>query len=127
MFLSIVFKGLFELLQSVKLWLLVFSDPARGDLVDGNWVEVVQFVAPAPDDCDEIRLFEQNEMLGDRLPRHAETLRKFAKGLSGTGVETVEQETPAGIGQGLEDGVFIHRENFMQLYGCLSTESYCIR
>ena len=69
----------------------VFANPALGDLVQRHWIEVMQLLAPAPDDDDEIRRFQQQEMLGHRLPGHVEVFTQFAERLPVVLVQLIEQ------------------------------------
>src|SRR6266536_164030 len=56
-----------ELAEREQARAFVFADPAVGDLVDGDGIEVVQLLAPAPECRHEIRFLQNSEMLGDRL------------------------------------------------------------
>lgn len=49
---------------------LVFADPTIVDLLQWYGIEIVKFLASAPDRNDEIGRFEQRQMLGYRLARH---------------------------------------------------------
>src|SRR5689334_2342441 len=76
-------------------------------------------LAADPLGCDEIGRLEDREVLSHRLPRHREPTAELTQRLPVRRVKTVEQEPPAGIGQGAEDGIVVgHGEN-MQLIGCL--------
>lgn len=77
LFLSVFFETLFQIAQRLEAMAFVFANPALVDLVQGHWIEVVQLLAPAPEDGDEFRLFQNDEMLGHRLPGHIEVLAKF--------------------------------------------------
>jgi len=51
----------------------------------------MQFLAPAPDDRDELGGFEQQQMFRHRLPRHVEVRAQFAERLPVALVQHVEQ------------------------------------
>ena len=89
-------------MQRLEAWLFEFLYPAHVDLVDGNRVEVVQLLPSPPFDGDEIRCFEQPEVLCDRLPRHVEALAQFGQRLAAAFVQPVDQHPPARIREGFE-------------------------
>jgi hypothetical protein len=47
---------------------LEFPNPTLRDLVNRHWIEVVQFFATAPHDGDEVRGFQDGEVLRHCLP-----------------------------------------------------------
>ena len=67
---------------------------------------------------DEVRRFEQGEVLGDRLARHVEALGELARGLSVQPMEAIQQQPPDRIRQRPKDRVHAHGGN-MQPFGCL--------
>ena len=85
---------------------LEFSDPAFADLMDRHRVEIVQLLAAMLDGRDQIGLFEDDEVLGDGLPRHRKALAKFVQCLAVPGVKPVQQRPSRPIGERSED--FIH-------------------
>src|SRR5437773_4597487 len=76
-----LFETLFQIAQRLKAMAFVFANPALGDLVNRHWIEIMQLLAPAPDDGDQIRRFQQQEMLGHRLPRHVQVFAQLAERL----------------------------------------------
>src|SRR6516162_6243877 len=76
------FEVLLEVRERAQPPALEFSDPPFGDLVYGNGIDVVQLLPAAPLHGDQVRLFEENEMLGHCLARHVELLRKIVQRLS---------------------------------------------
>jgi len=66
------FELLFEIGKGLKLRALILADPALGDLVDGDGIEVVKLFAAVPDDGDEVGVLEQVEVLGHGLTGHVE-------------------------------------------------------
>jgi hypothetical protein len=113
------FETFFQIAQRLKTMAFVFADPALGDLVDRHRIEVMQLLAPAPDDSDQIRRLQQQEMFGDRLPRHVEVRAQFAERLPVVFVQLVEQRAPAFVRQGFE--YCIHLRDIMQPKGCMSS------
>src|SRR5689334_8845674 len=63
----------------------------------------------------EIRFFEDGQVLGDRLPRHVESRTEIPERLPVFPAEPVEEQPPAGVGEGVKDGVVVHREKGNQL------------
>jgi len=53
----------------------VFVNPTPIDLVDRDRIEIVELLASAPDDDDEICFFQDDEMLAHCLTGHVEQLR----------------------------------------------------
>src|SRR6266702_2786437 len=98
----VLFETLFQIAQRLKAMAFVFANPALGDLVDRNWIEVIQLLAPAPDDGDQIGRFQQQEMLGDGLPRHVEVRAQFAERLPVALMQLVQQLSPALVRQRFE-------------------------
>src|SRR5882757_9871474 len=91
----VFFETLFQIAQRLKAMAFVFANPALGDLVQRHWIKIMQLLAPAPDDGDQIRRLQQQEMFGDRLPRHVEVFTQLAKRLSVALVQLVEQLSTA--------------------------------
>jgi hypothetical protein len=100
-------EGLLEIVECLDAGLLEFSDPAHIDFVDGDGVEIVQFLAASFRRGDQIGLLQQIEMLGHRLTAHVMALAEFRERLAVLPAQPVEQLTPAGIGKGFEHFVFI--------------------
>ena len=73
---------------------------------------------PSPQGDDEIGLFQNRQMLADRLTRHVEARAEFVKRLATVGAQAVKEFSPARIGQCFEHS--IHNYN-MQPFGCMST------
>src|ERR1017187_3011987 len=99
----VLFETLFQIAQRLETMAFVFANPALGDLVDRHRIEVMQLLAPAPDHDDQMRRLEQQEVFGDRLPRHVEVRAKVAKRLPVAPMQLVEQLSPAFVSQGFED------------------------
>src|ERR1035438_6001653 len=96
------FGTFFQIAQRLEAMAFVFANPALGDLVNRHWIEVMQLLSPAPDDGDQIRRLQQQEMLRDRLPRHVEVRAQFAERLPVALVQLIEQLTAALVRQGFE-------------------------
>lgn len=116
---SVFFETLFQIAQRLKAMAFVFADPALGDLLDGHWIEVVQLFAPSPDHGDQIRLLQQQQMLGDRLTRHVEVFAQLAQRLPVAPVQLIEQLSAAFIREGFE--YCVHLPVYMQPFGCMSS------
>lgn len=84
---------------------LVLADPALVDFMNRNRIQVVQFLAPAPYGDDQIRLLEQEKVLGYGLTTHVRLPAKLAQSLPVVGVEPVEQFPASGIRERLEHHV----------------------
>ena len=69
-------------MQRTQALAFVFSNPTLVNLVNRHGIEVVQLLAPTPNGGDEIRLFQQRQVLGDRLAGHVEVFAQFTQGLS---------------------------------------------
>jgi hypothetical protein len=76
----------------------------------------MQLLAPAPDDDDQVGHLEQQEMLGDRLPRHVEARAQFAKRLTVALVQLVEQLSAAFISQGFEYCIHLSRQEYATIW-----------
>lgn len=84
---------------------MVLADPALVNLMNRNRIQVVQFLAPAPYDNDQIRIFEQEKVLGYGLTTDVQFPAKLAQSLPVVGVESVEQFPASGIRERLEHHV----------------------
>lgn len=102
------FRSLFEVMQCVQVLPFVFGNPALGDLVDGDRIEVVQlFTSPA--DCgNEVGVLQTPEVLRYRLTGHVQVLAKPAQCLAIMGPQRVQQAPSCRIGEGLEHFVHVH-------------------
>src|SRR5258708_1459202 len=83
---------------------LELVDPAIGDLVNRDWIEIVELLASSPCGDDEIGFLEQCQVLADGLARHVESLAQVAQRLAVGGEEPIEQLAAARIGECFEDG-----------------------
>jgi hypothetical protein len=94
--------GLFEtslqIAQRLEAMAFILADPALGDLVQWHRIEEMQLLAPAPGGGDKVRLLEENQVLGHRLPRHVQMLTQFRQGLSVVRVQLIQQLAAAGVG-----------------------------
>ena len=66
------------------------SNPAFVNVVNGNGIEVVELFASLPLDRNEIRIFQQTEMLRDGLARHAKLFAQFAESLAIPCMQAIE-------------------------------------
>jgi hypothetical protein len=84
----------------------VFANPTPVDLVQRHRIEIMQLLASTPNGGNQVRLFQNDKMLGHCLPRHVEQLTQLAERLPIVLVQFVEQFSTARIGQRFEH--FIH-------------------
>ena len=104
------FETFFQIAQRLKTMAFVFANPALVDLVQRHWIEIMQLLAPTPDDDDEIRRFQQKEVLGHRLPRHVEVLAQFTERLPVVLVQLIEQLSTTFVRQCFEHCIHLGRE-----------------
>lgn len=94
--------GLFEtplqIAQRLEAVAFVFGDPALGDLVQRHRIEEMQLLASAPDRGDEVRPFEEKQMLRHRLPGHVQMRTQFRQRLSVVRVQLIQQLSAARVG-----------------------------
>jgi hypothetical protein len=98
----VFFETLFHIAERLQAMAFVFANPALRDLVYRHGIEVMQLLAPAPDDRDKIRCFEQQQMFRHRLPRHIEVPAQLTERLPVVLVQLVEQLSAALVSQGFE-------------------------
>ena len=72
-------------------------------------VQVVELLSTASLRDDEVRFFENSEMLHDRLARYVVPLAEVAERLPVPCVEPVEEAATNGIGKRSEDTVHTHQ------------------
>jgi hypothetical protein len=104
---------------------LIFVDPAVGDLLKRDRVEVMQFLAAPPNGHNKVRFPQKGEMFRSGLPCHLEMLAEFTQSLAIFIMQLVEQLSSAWIGEGLKD--FIHSTLVMQPNSCMSSNRLLIR
>src|SRR5580704_11899595 len=81
---------------------LVFADPAIRDFEDRHRVEEMQLLAATPDDGDQVRIFQQFQMLGHRLPSHVQVFTKLSECLAILCEEFIEQLPARRVGECFE-------------------------
>ncbi len=79
----------------------------------------MQLLTSAPDGGDEIRRFQNDEVLGDCLTCHVEELAELTESLPIVLVQRIEKLAATRIGQRFEHVIHDDREN-RQLNGCMS-------
>jgi hypothetical protein len=52
----------------VQTMSLEFTNPPSIGFLDGYGIQVVEFLSPVPDDGNEVRIFQDREMLHHSLP-----------------------------------------------------------
>ena len=83
-----------------------------------HWIEVMQLLAPAPDGGDEIRRFQNDEMLGHCLPCHVEVLAQFAQRPPVALEQFVEQFSATWVSQRFEHRIHDTRTICNHLVAC---------
>jgi hypothetical protein len=53
---------------------LEFTNPPSIGFLDGYGIQVVEFLSPVPDDGNEVRIFQDGEMLHHSLPAGIQVL-----------------------------------------------------
>src|SRR5262245_14012563 len=108
-------------LKPLTCWRVWFEpNQTLPDLVDRHRIEVVQLLPSSPQGDDEIGLFQDRQMLADRLTRHVEARAEFVKRLATVGAQAIKKFSPTRVGQCFEHS--IHSDN-MQPFGCMSTRA----
>jgi len=87
--------------------------------MDGHGIDEVQLFAALPFGDDDVRILQNGEMLGHRLPRHRQSLTQFTQGLSVLVVQPVQKLTAARVCQRPKHRIHAHKRN-MQPFGCMS-------
>ena len=85
---------------------LVLVDPTFGNLTQWDGIEIMKFFSSMPENHNQVRPFQPPEVFGHGLARHGEVLAQFAEGLPIAVVQSIEQLSPARIGQRFKN--FIH-------------------
>ena len=67
----------------------------------------MELLAAAPNDDDEVRLLQRRQVLGYCLPGHVQVGAELPERLAVVGTQTVQQLSPARVGQCPEDLVHI--------------------
>jgi len=90
---------------------LIFRDPSVGDLVNGDWIEVMKFVPSLTARGDEVGCFQQREMFRNRLAAHGIPRKpgtQLRERLTVVLKEGVQKRPARGIGQGSKYQVVFH-------------------
>ncbi len=82
---------------------VVAVDPLAGDVADRRGVEIVQLLPAPPYGGDQIRGFQDRQVLADGLPGQTLPGAQLAQGLPGAVVEAVQQAPSARVSQRPED------------------------
>ncbi len=67
-----------EFAQGQRNPALVLVDPTFGNLTQWDGIEVMKFFSSMPENDNQVRPFQQPEMLGHGLACHGEVLAQFA-------------------------------------------------
>ena len=95
-------QSFLEFTERLQPMALKFPDPALGDIVDRNRVEIVQLLPALLHGRDQIGLLQDPQVLANRLTRHVEARAEFVQRLAVIRAQPVKQFPAAGIGQGFE-------------------------
>ena len=93
-------QGVFEVGHAAHPWLGVLADPSVMDKADGDRIEEVQLATPGATACDQVRRFQDAQMLHDAEAGHPRQRRlELLQRLAVAHEEPIEEEPPAGVGQ----------------------------
>jgi hypothetical protein len=106
----LVFQLFLKIVESVQAQTLVLADPSFCDLVNGNGIEIVQFVPSAPDWRHQIGPFQDAKMFAHGLPCHLEANAQFGQALTILFKKPIQQRATVGVSQRLKDRVCVHKE-----------------
>ena len=98
----VFFETLFQIAQRLEAVAFVFPNPPLVDLVQRRRIEVMQFFTSVPESGDEVRRFQQRQMLGHGLARHVQVAAQLAQRLPVVAAQLVQQLSTAFVRQGLE-------------------------
>jgi len=104
-------QGLLELRERTQARAIELVDPPLRNVIDRHEIDEVKFFAAPAFPRYEICLFENRQMLGNRLPRHVEPTAQIAQCLPIPFVQPVKELPAAGIRQGAEYGILAHAAN----------------
>jgi len=95
-------------------WLGILADPSVVNEADGDRVEEVQLPAPGAAGRDQVRRFQDAQMLHDAEAGHLrqcrlQRLQRLAVALE----EPIEEDPPTGVGQRPEGRLVIHAGDYM--------------
>jgi hypothetical protein len=106
-----------QITQGAEAALLVFVDPALGDLPERDRIKIMELLPASPKRNDEVRFGQEGKMFGYGLAGHIEVLAKFTQRLAIVAMQPIEERSSARIGQSFKD--VVHSENIMQSKGCM--------
>jgi hypothetical protein len=109
-FLSFAFHLDFQPLQRPQVPILKLTDPPFPDGMDGNGIQVMFFVASALQGRDQVRPFQDAEVLAHRLASHFQARAEFAQALAVFRKQPVQKPAPFAMSQRFEDGIGIHAQ-----------------
>jgi hypothetical protein len=104
----VCFKTFFQIAQRLKAMTFVFANPPLVDLVQRHWIQIVQLLAPAPNDGHQLRFLKQKQMLRHCLARHVQMLTQLRQGLAVVLEQLIQKLSAACIRQRFEH--CIHRQ-----------------
>ena len=102
-------------LYTVSQMVGLFNAPFSHTTVDV--VMTANLLAALPPPGDEVRCFEDGEVLGHRLAGHIQAAAQLAQGLAVLHVQPIQQLPAARIGQRTKDRIIVHGNR--QLLSCL--------
>ncbi len=109
----VLLQSLFQTMQGFEVRFLELGDPSLVDRLKGNGIEEVQLLSSVSHGSDEIRRFEERQVLRDTLARHVEMLAQLVQCLAVVFVQHVQESSSTWVGERLEEdvdvvGVFAH-------------------
>ncbi len=108
-FFSFALQLIFQFVKRPQVPALVFVDPPFPNGVDGNGIQVMLFVAPAPERRHQIGAFQNAQMLAHRLARHLLTRAQSVQALSVFSKKPVQKLAAFSMSQSLEDRIGVHK------------------
>ena len=94
-----------QITQGAEAALLVFVDPALGDLLEWDRIEIMELLPASPQRNDKVRFGQESKMFGHGLARHIEVLAKFTQGLAIVAMQLIEERASARVSQSFKDVV----------------------
>jgi hypothetical protein len=101
-FLLRFFEILLQGAQRLERRAFELMDPALVDFVNRHGIEVVQFLAAAPDGGDEVGVFEDVEMFGHSLAGHVEVRAQPGERPPVVPMQEIEEFAATGVAEGFE-------------------------
>ena len=108
-------------MQCVKPIIFERLNPAVGNLMQRNGIQVVQLEPSTPHAADQVGRLEHREVLAHRLACHFEVLAQLTERLAVVLAKPIQQQPPAGIRQCSKDLIhlIVRHQTIMQVFTCI--------